>query len=126
MTPAAIMTQMNTRIEQDLKQRGDAVLAEAGFSPSDAVRALWKFAVAHEREPKAVTRAHALDDPKAEARREAALKKIKVLDRAETDMTKTLEFLGVTEKTAREVFELSDIELLEQALTERYAARGLL
>ena len=119
MTPAAIMTQMNTRIEQDLKQRGDAVLAEAGFSPSEAVRALWKFAVAHEREPKAVTRALALDDPKAEARREAALKKIKVLDRAETDMTKTLEFLGV-------VFELSDIELLEQALTERYAARGLL
>ena len=55
MTPAAIMTQMNTRIEQDLKQRGDAVLAEAGFSPSEAVRALWKFAVAHEREPKAVT-----------------------------------------------------------------------
>ena len=32
MTPAAIMTQMNTRIEQDLKQRGDAVLAEAGLS----------------------------------------------------------------------------------------------
>ena len=41
-------------------------------------------------------------------------------------MTKTLEFLGVTEKTAHEVFELSDKELLEQALTERYAARGLL
>lgn len=44
---------VNTRIRADLKQRGDAVLAEAGFSPSEAVRALWKFAVAHEREPKA-------------------------------------------------------------------------
>ena len=31
MTPAAIMTQMNTRIERELKQRGDAVLARAGF-----------------------------------------------------------------------------------------------
>ena len=38
MAPAVVMTQMNTRIEQDLKQRGDAVLAEAGFSPSEAVR----------------------------------------------------------------------------------------
>ncbi len=126
MAPAVVMTQMNTRIEQDLKQRGDAVLAEAGFSPSEAVRALWKFAVAHEREPKAITRIFAIEDPEAEARREAALKKIEVLDRAKGDMSKTLERLGVTPEAVREASKTSDKELLEQALMERYEERGLL
>lgn len=35
------MTQVNVRMERELKQRGDAALAEVGISPSDIVRALW-------------------------------------------------------------------------------------
>lgn len=35
--------QMNTRISADLKARGDAVLAHAGVSASQAVRQLWEF-----------------------------------------------------------------------------------
>lgn len=35
------MVQMNVRMDRDLKTRGDAALADIGFSPSEAVRALW-------------------------------------------------------------------------------------
>lgn len=46
--------QMNTRIEPGLKARGDAALAQAGFSPSQAVRALWTLAANHIDEPDAI------------------------------------------------------------------------
>ena len=46
--PKSELTQMNTRIDRKLKERGDAALARAGFTPSQAVRALWKFAAEHE------------------------------------------------------------------------------
>ena len=75
MEKASPMTQMNTRIERELKQRGDAVLARAGFSPSEAVRALWEFAAAHEREPQAVARALAVEDPEAERERQERIQR---------------------------------------------------
>lgn len=40
--------QMNTRIDARLKEAGDAVLARLGYTPSQAVRGLWMFAVAHQ------------------------------------------------------------------------------
>ncbi|WP_139652448.1 type II toxin-antitoxin system RelB/DinJ family antitoxin [Raoultibacter phocaeensis] len=40
-------TQMNTRIDSALKRKGDEVLAKHGYSPSEAVRALWEYAAAH-------------------------------------------------------------------------------
>ena len=36
--------QMNTRIDGDVKRAGDAVFAEAGYSPSQVVREVWGFA----------------------------------------------------------------------------------
>lgn len=36
--------QMNVRIDENVKALGDAVLAEAGYTPTDAVRLLWTFA----------------------------------------------------------------------------------
>ena len=38
------MVQMNTRIDADLKRRGDEALKRAGFTPSQAIRALWEYA----------------------------------------------------------------------------------
>ena len=35
-------TQMNTRIDEDLKRRGDEVIARYGLTPSQVVRAVWK------------------------------------------------------------------------------------
>lgn len=40
-------TQLNTRIDANLKERGDRVLARRGFTPSTAIRALWSYADTH-------------------------------------------------------------------------------
>ena len=37
-------TQMNVRIDSDVKVRGDAAFAEVGYSPSEAARLFWGFA----------------------------------------------------------------------------------
>ena len=46
--------QMNTRIAEDLKQRGDAVLSRLGYSPSAAVRGLWRFIVLNDDQPERI------------------------------------------------------------------------
>lgn len=38
------ITQMNVRIGSQLKQAGDDALSSIGFTPTQAVRALWKYA----------------------------------------------------------------------------------
>lgn len=43
--------QMNTRIDRTLKREGDAALAAAGYTPSQAVRALWEIAVKLRKSP---------------------------------------------------------------------------
>lgn len=69
--------QMNTRIEKSLKAQGDDVFAKIGWTPSTAIRALWRFAARHANDPSAVTKALIEEDPTAdEAKRkrlEAAL-----------------------------------------------------
>ncbi len=44
-------TQMNTRIDSTLKAEGDSVLAAFGYTPSQAVRAMWRFLVANRDNP---------------------------------------------------------------------------
>lgn len=46
--------QFNTRMERPLKQAGDAVLKRAGYTPSQAVRALWRKAANYADNPQAV------------------------------------------------------------------------
>lgn len=46
--PESRQTQMNTRIDAGLKEAGDSVLAGLGYTPSVAVRGLWRFVVEHQ------------------------------------------------------------------------------
>lgn len=41
------VTQMNVRIDSTLKQQGDRVLQQQGFTPSQATRRLWEYVVEH-------------------------------------------------------------------------------
>lgn len=43
--------QMNVRMDRQLKEAGDAVLASLGMTPSQAVRALWEYLVVNGRMP---------------------------------------------------------------------------
>ena len=52
--PAARQVQMNTRIDAELKAAGDPALAHLGYTPSAAVRGLWRFVVDHQDDAAAV------------------------------------------------------------------------
>lgn len=52
--PTARQTQMNTRIDAELKAAGDAALAHLGYTSSAAVRGLWRFVVDHQDDVAAV------------------------------------------------------------------------
>lgn len=49
--PPSASAQVNARIAPDLKERGDAALARAGVSPTQAVRALWELAARYADDP---------------------------------------------------------------------------
>lgn len=48
-------TQMNVRIDENVKQQGDSVFAELGYTPSQVVRTVWSFAAQHAALPDRVT-----------------------------------------------------------------------
>ncbi len=60
--PTARLTQMNTRIDAELKAAGDAALSRLGYTPSAAVRGLWRFVVDHQDDAAAV---HEVIEPDA-------------------------------------------------------------
>lgn len=43
--------QLNTRIDAQVKEQGDAVLLRSGYTPSQAVRSLWSFVIEHQDVP---------------------------------------------------------------------------
>lgn len=52
--PSSRQTQMNARIDAALKEAGDAVLENLGYTPSMAVRGFWRFIVSHQDDAAAV------------------------------------------------------------------------
>lgn len=126
MSPSTSMVQMNTRIDADLKQRGDAVLERAGYSPSEAVRALWTFAVAHEVEPQAIPKALATEDPEAEEKQLRHEQRLAALKRVHDRISEFNERFGITAEAIKRINQIPDDELYLQALTERYEEKGLL
>ena len=80
--------QMNTRLERRLKQEGDYALSLAGYSPSEAVRALWRLAASLHDDPSALRSAlegsgvAQGDRAEAEDPRLVALRDIRELERS--------------------------------------------
>lgn len=48
--------QMNTRLDKTLKQQGDFVFAQLGYTPTDVVRMVWQFAAKNAGDPAEVKR----------------------------------------------------------------------
>lgn len=118
-------TQMNLRIDSHIKERGDAVLMEAGYSPTQAVRAIWTFAAAHAHEPQVVRdllqQVEAELDPEREARIEAKRAALRKLD----DLRSQLEAVVGPSKGGY-VEHLSYKELRDAAMLEHWEEKGLL
>ncbi len=115
------MTQMNTRIDRTLKSQGDEVLARFGYTPSQAIRGLYRFLVAHRHEPAKVDSLVASDE---NASREEANTEIKEkLEKLHRGWQLCDEFRarhGIGDEAVRKAAEIPHATLLDEARFERF------
>lgn len=115
--------QMNTRIDRQLKKDGDRAFAQAGYTPSDAVRLLWAWAASRTHEPQQISsffEKECMDDSaKAVVSRKRMLAKqggtLVEKFREENGLVAGEKFVNQPVKTLKEI-----------ALLERYEEKGLL
>ena len=118
---ATATAQINARISPELKSQGDAALAAAGITPTQAVRALWELAAQHAEEPEAIEQAlfparagqTATQAAKERARRLAAAQ------RGPHIVEEALAAAGI-DNAARDAATLPLNEFKELAYAERY------
>lgn len=128
-------SQVNARIDADLKREGDEGLAAAGLTPTQAVRAVWELAARHKDQPEKIIAALFPDKKEADekARRAEYERKKKLIDDAPKIAERYYKKAGLpwppqhTEIFSlpyKELRELAyDEELLEQEEMKRHASR---
>ena len=128
--PAASRTshqaQMNVRMDSALKASGDAALAQAGYTPSAAVRALWAFAATHATAPQEITAL--LDSAESAAKVEAddrAAHRLALVEGGPHAIASFMQRFSAGAPVASNGHEADD-DLLFEALTERMRERGTL
>ena len=118
------MAQMNTRISRSLKERGDAALERAGYSPSQAIRKLWDFAARNAHNPHAIQNLFDSEDgaEKREAEEERARRRETAL-RGANIVADAYKRLGIepSDWTKNASYD----EMRDYALLERLRERGL-
>lgn len=116
------MTQMNVRIDEQLRLEGNAALESIGFSPAQAVRALWAFAARNANNP--VKLEHDLKFlEREEALSEEAQRKLKTFHEGQKIIE---EFMAQNGLSFGDVEPISDKELKELAYSELWESKGLL
>lgn len=128
--PAASRTshqaQMNVRMDSALKASGDAALAQAGYTPSAAVRALWAFAATHATTPQEITAL--LDSAESAAKDEAgdrAAHRLALVEGGPHAIASFMQRFSAGAPVASNGHEADD-DLLFEALTERMRERRTL
>lgn len=120
----AALTQMNIRIDADLKTRADRALEAAGLTPTKAVRALWERIAELEDRPQEIAKliapAGASDGPSLEDER---VRKLEAARMGAQIVSNALEGRGIDAASIDD--DLSYKELRERALMERLGERGL-
>lgn len=117
--------QMNLRIDSRVKEQGDAALGEAGYSPTQAVRALWTFAATHAHEPQVVRDLLRQVEGERDLEREERIAAKRAALARVDDLRKQLE--GVVGPLYTQGVEpLSYKELRDEALAEHWQERGLI
>lgn len=111
------MTQMNVRIDADLKKAGDEALASIGLTPSETVRMVWQAAA---------ERKDGLQKLKEMAPSRRAAEVVNARENGFEAMRNTVDrFMADRGYDLATPVNMSDEELLEQALVERMKERGL-
>ena len=114
--------QINVRIDRTLKEAGDAALASAGFSPSEAVRALWQKAAARGASLEEVIAC--LRNELGQHPRDAEGCQADPFEENRWLVVERMKQIGVTDFATP--VSSNDDELYEQAMVERLQDRGLL
>lgn len=91
--PGSKQVQMNTRIEEGLKKAGDDVLARLGYSPSVAVRGLWRYVVDNQDDAGAI--AKVIEPSAAEGLSDAASRKVEATRSIRELFARTAADLGI-------------------------------
>lgn len=118
-----MMSQMNVRIDEQLRAEGNRAFEEVGWSPSQATRALWGYAARNRRNPRKLKEMQSLleDRPSSAGEQprpsEAVLRGPQII----RDFRKKH---GLPEPDPNDM--ASYEELRQEALYERYRERGLL
>lgn len=89
----ASMVQINTRVPAELKEQGDLALARAGYTPTQAVRALWEYAVVHIHEPQAIR--NVLQEEKTEPEDPATQERLRKFEEGARIFEKMYAKLGI-------------------------------
>lgn len=112
-------SQMNVRIDNDIRIKGNAAFDSVGWSPSQAARELWSFAARNRRNPRKIRELQQfLQDEETDQQR-VSLAEVgpKILEELRAE-------LGIQSRPFSE--QLSYDELGEMALLERLEERNLL
>ena len=115
------LTQMNVRMGARLKQTGDDALSSIGFTPTQAVRALWKYAA---------QRGEALEEVKqflmkAEGNSTQGESALNALQEGWQIIPDGLAALGISAETLAHVVQ-DEASIIEEARLERAEQKGWL
>lgn len=117
--------QMNIRIDERIKEQGDAALAQAGYSPSQTIRTVWTFAASHAHEPHKVK--NFLQSTASEHDSDSSIRiktKQKALEQG-LHLHEQLEAI-IGHHESNELDTLSDRDLRGEALFARWKDKGVL
>lgn len=116
------LSQMNIRIDDKVRAEGNRALANIGFTPARIIRGLWGFAAQNQNNPARMRSAlRFIEDQNVEADEKET--RARTIEEGWHIAEKGLASLGVLQVSAAPV----DLrELKEQAMRERWEARGLL
>lgn len=121
-------TQMNTRIDDSLKLAGDAAFAEAGYTPSQVVRALWGFASRNKDNAQAVMELlgtlEEQNGAEAKERARERARRMKALEASESIVDRLMDQQGFSWSTDYNPMPYE--ELRDNALLGRFDEKGLL
>lgn len=122
IAPVAEPTQLNVRMDSELKRKGDAALQKAGVSPSQATRALWQRAADLESTPEKIIELLFPERAREEeaAREAERQRKIELARRGPLIMQEHFEKAGLPWPPTVE--DISDDELREEIYAERFGA----
>ena len=118
--------QINARIDANTKALGDRALSNIGYSPTKAIRSLWEFAGENINNLKALRELFDEIEQRSNARKSEATEWEKKVAEGPLIIERALREMGIEhydppDFSDKKVYE----ELLEEALYEKYAERGL-